>query len=142
LVRKGIDFVAGTVAGVAPERNALTLDDGRTLEYDYLVLGTGPELAFDEIPGLGPDAHSVSICTLEHAERAFEAYQRFLDAPGPGLRGLPALARRPRAGRRRRRAGSERRRSGVRVRADPRRRSSKAEAPPQGADHLREERAV
>ncbi len=83
LARKGIEFVAGTVARVAPERNALTLEDGRTIEYDYLVLGTGPELAFDEIRGLGPDAHSVSICTLEHAERAFEAYRRFLDDPGP-----------------------------------------------------------
>src|SRR5690606_24152800 len=83
LARKGIDFVAGTVARVAPERSSLTLEDGRALDYDYLVLGTGPELAFDEIPGLGPDAHSMSICTLEHAERGFEAYRRFLDDPGP-----------------------------------------------------------
>lgn len=25
------------------------------LDYDYLVLATGPRLAFDEIPGAGPE---------------------------------------------------------------------------------------
>ncbi len=83
LERKGIDLVAATVAKVEPHESKIVLEDGRTLGYDYLVLGTGPELAFDEIPGLGPDASSISICTLEHAERAFEAYRRFLDDPGP-----------------------------------------------------------
>jgi len=83
LERKGIELVRAAMTGLAPERSVLTLDDGRTLDYDYLVLGTGPELAFDEIPGFGPDAHTVSICTLEHAERAYDAYRRFLDDPGP-----------------------------------------------------------
>jgi len=83
LERKGIELVAGRVARVVPEQNRVMLEDGRTLDYDYLVLATGPELAFDEVPGLGPDGHSVSICTLEHAERAFEAYRRLVDDPGP-----------------------------------------------------------
>jgi sulfide-quinone reductase (EC 1.-.-.-) len=33
-------------------------------------LATGPKLAFDEVKGLGPDGHSVSICTTAHAEVA------------------------------------------------------------------------
>ena len=84
LERKGIDFIAASANTISPERNELTLDNGSTLRYDYLVLATGPELAFDEIPGFGPEAgNSVSICTLEHAKGAWLAYQRFLEKPGP-----------------------------------------------------------
>src|SRR5690606_20683095 len=84
LERAGIEFVAGTAAKLDPERSALTLADGREIGYDYLVLATGPELAFDEIPGLGPAAGNVaSVCTLEHAKEAWAAYQRFVENPGP-----------------------------------------------------------
>lgn len=84
LERAGIDFVAGTAERLDPERNALTLSDGRTVPYDYLVLATGPELAFDEIQGFGPEAgHVASVCTLEHAKEARKAYRRFVDDPGP-----------------------------------------------------------
>lgn len=83
LTRKGIELVAGKAASVAPERNVLSLEDGRSIDYDYLILATGPELAFDEIPGFGPAGHTVSICTLEHAEQAAEAYRHFLADPGP-----------------------------------------------------------
>jgi sulfide:quinone oxidoreductase len=58
--------------------------DGRVLDYDYLVITTGPRLAFDEVPGLGPtDGYSQSICTAPHAQSAWEAYQAFLNNPGP-----------------------------------------------------------
>ncbi len=83
LARLKIDFVAEPVEKVLPEENALTVG-GRRIEYDYLVLATGPELAFDEIPGLGPETgHTQSICTTDHAKRAWDAYQRFLENPGP-----------------------------------------------------------
>jgi len=84
LARAGIDFVAGTATHLEPGQKELTLGDSRTLGYDYLVLATGPELAFDEIPGFGPAAgHTVSICTLEHAKEAWEKYQAFVADPGP-----------------------------------------------------------
>jgi len=46
--------------------------EGRTeqLRYDYLVYATGPKLRFDATPGLGPDGHSQSVCTADHATRA------------------------------------------------------------------------
>ena len=31
--------------------NQITLADGQTLAYDYLVITTGPKLSFDEVPG-------------------------------------------------------------------------------------------
>ena len=83
LARKDIDFVAEAVTALDPDNRALTLASGKTLAYDYLVITTGPKLAFDEVPGLGPEGHSQSICTVDHAEKAWAAYEKFLEAPGP-----------------------------------------------------------
>ncbi|VAX05799.1 Sulfide:quinone oxidoreductase, Type I [hydrothermal vent metagenome] len=47
--------------------NQLLLVDEQVINYDYLVITTGPKLAFDEIEGLGPHAHTQSICTIDHA---------------------------------------------------------------------------
>ena len=38
--------------------------------YDFLINATGPRLRFDKTPGLGPDGHSLSVCTVEHALQA------------------------------------------------------------------------
>jgi len=40
------------------------------LRYDYLVNATGPKLRFEATPGLGPDGHTVSVCTADHAVEA------------------------------------------------------------------------
>lgn len=83
LSKKGIDSVSQRVKAIDAAANILTLEDGSTLHYDYLVIATGPRLAFEEVPGLGPQGHTLSICTHEHAEHAWSAYQKFLDNPGP-----------------------------------------------------------
>ncbi|MEN8191686.1 MAG: FAD-dependent oxidoreductase [Bacteroidota bacterium] len=44
------------------------------LEYDYLLIATGPKLNFDATPGLGPKGHSYSICTLDHAIASRDKY--------------------------------------------------------------------
>ncbi len=83
LQSKGIEWIDQQVTAIDPQQRRLTLHDGRTLAYDYLVIATGPKLAFDEIPGLGPDGYTESVCTQEHALRAWEKYQEFLRQPGP-----------------------------------------------------------
>lgn len=83
LWKRDIDLVVETVKRLHPEENRIELADTRDIFYDYLVLATGPELAFDEIPGLGPEANSISICTLDHARQAWARYQEFLKDPGP-----------------------------------------------------------
>lgn len=84
LKRKSIDFIDMAADAVLADENRLRLTDGRLLDYDYLVITTGPRLAFDEVPGLGPvDGHTESICTGAHAEAAWERYQTFLANPGP-----------------------------------------------------------
>lgn len=68
---------------VHPGENRVELNDGSTLDYDYLIIATGPDLAFDEVPGLGPDGHTQSICHVDHAVRAKAAFDALVKAPGP-----------------------------------------------------------
>ncbi|MFQ5643808.1 MAG: NAD(P)/FAD-dependent oxidoreductase [Thiogranum sp.] len=82
LERKGIKFIADTVTGIDAKANSMTLAGGATVNYDYLVITTGPKLAFEEVEGSGPDGHTLSVCTVGHAERAWEAYQKFVKNPG------------------------------------------------------------
>ncbi|MBA3997282.1 MAG: pyridine nucleotide-disulfide oxidoreductase [Candidatus Accumulibacter sp.] len=83
LARRGIDFVPTGVRRVHPGENRLELADGGRLDYDFLIVATGPKLAFDEVEGLGPQGHTQSICHVEHAARAQQAWERFVAEPGP-----------------------------------------------------------
>lgn len=83
LHKHGIDFIEVPAEAVLARDNRVRLADGRELDYDYLVIATGPKLAFDEVPGLGPQGHTHSVCTGPHAQAAWEAYQVFLRNPGP-----------------------------------------------------------
>lgn len=84
LKEHGIEFIPVPAKAVEAGESRLRLSDDRLVDYDYLVVTTGPRLAFDEIKGFGPDGgFTQSICTGPHAERAWEAYQTFLKAPGP-----------------------------------------------------------
>ncbi len=87
LAKKGIDFVAQPVTRIDAAGNSLELANGARLNYDYLVITTGPKLAFDEIPGAGPQANTQSICAVDHAEQAWGQYQRFLQEPGHAIIG-------------------------------------------------------
>ncbi len=81
--RRGIAFKPVPVSKVVPDENRLELEDGSTLRYDYLVIATGPELAFDEIEGLGPDGFTNSICHISHAEKAAANFEAFCEDPKP-----------------------------------------------------------
>jgi sulfide:quinone oxidoreductase len=89
---KGIGFVAQPAVHIDAQGNAVELQDGTRLDYDYLVITTGPKLAFDEVPGAGPQANTQSICTVDHAEQAWAQYQRFLKEPGHTIIGAMAGA--------------------------------------------------
>lgn len=83
LEKKGINFISEAAARIDPVKKEVATVDGAVVPYDYLIIATGPKLAFDDIPGLGPEYHTVSVCTLDHAEKAFEQYRKFLENPGP-----------------------------------------------------------
>ena len=79
----GIDFISDGAVKLDADNNKLILESGREVEYDYLVIATGPELAFDEIEGLGPEAFTQSVCTIDHATGANVAWEDFCKDPGP-----------------------------------------------------------
>ncbi|HET9462795.1 MAG TPA: FAD/NAD(P)-binding oxidoreductase [Thiobacillus sp.] len=83
LNKKNIDFIGVGAARVHPERNQVELIDGRIVGYDFLIIATGPKLAFDEVPGLGPEGHTQSVCTVDHAVTAGRAWDAFVKNPGP-----------------------------------------------------------
>jgi sulfide:quinone oxidoreductase len=86
--KQGIGFSAAGAKRLRPSENLIELKDGTSLSYDYLVIATGPHLAFDEVEGLGPDnGFTQSVCTGPHAQSAADAFDRFVENPGPVIIG-------------------------------------------------------
>jgi sulfide:quinone oxidoreductase len=83
LPKHGVAFSAAGAARVHAGDNRVELFDGTFVDYDYLVIATGPELAFDEIQGFGPDKNTYSICDVDHATRASGRWEEFCKNPGP-----------------------------------------------------------
>ncbi|MCB0875825.1 MAG: NAD(P)/FAD-dependent oxidoreductase [Solirubrobacterales bacterium] len=82
--RKGIRYVEAAAASVDVSAHRVATTTGEVIDYDKLLVATGPRLAFEKVPGLGPDGgHTQSVCNLEHAEAAAAAWDRFLENPGP-----------------------------------------------------------
>ena len=82
LNKKKINFIAARVDRIDAADNRLTLANGETVDYDYLVIATGPRLAFEEVEGSGPEGFTQSICTIDHAERTWQKYQQLVKEPG------------------------------------------------------------
>ncbi|MDO9524510.1 MAG: FAD/NAD(P)-binding oxidoreductase [Gemmobacter sp.] len=70
-----------------PAERRIELSDGESITYDYLVIATGPDLAFDEIEGFGPEAHTQSVCHVDHALQAKLAVDALIANPGPAVIG-------------------------------------------------------
>lgn len=80
---KGIALRHEEAKGVDADSSKVVTDGGE-LPYDYLIIATGPALAFGEVPGLGPEGgHTECIFTLEQAQRTKKAWDAFLESPGP-----------------------------------------------------------
>ena len=92
LARKGINFIAKRVDKIDAVNNRLEMEDGESLDYNYLVITTGPKLAFDEVEGSGPGNHTSSICSVDHAEESYQQYQELLKNPGPIIVGAMPFA--------------------------------------------------
>ncbi len=81
--KNGIEFILGSAKKLHADENRLELESGESVSYDYLVIATGPELAFDEIEGLGPKGHTQSVCHVDHAVSANAEWEEFCKNPGP-----------------------------------------------------------
>ncbi len=83
LPRHGVGFTAAGAKRVLPAENRVELGDNSSLSYDYLIIATGPELAFDEIEGFGPEHNTNSVCDVDHAAAASKRWEEFCKNPGP-----------------------------------------------------------
>lgn len=91
--RYGIHFDGQGVKRVHPDENQLQLNDGSRLDYDYLVIATGPKLAFEEVPGLGPNGgYTQSVCKTGHAVTSFDNFEALAADPGPVVIGAAPMA--------------------------------------------------
>lgn len=51
-IPKGIDFILAEIDRVEPDLKKVFLSNGKTLEYDYLIIATGTDIKPSETPGL------------------------------------------------------------------------------------------
>ena len=90
--KQGITFHQALAKEIYPEGDATTssgfvkviyTDAVRSgevakVEYDFLINATGPKLNFAATPGLGPDGHTVSVCTSGHAVEAAQSLREVI----------------------------------------------------------------
>lgn len=81
--RKNIKFIPTAAKRLHPENNQVELANGENVAYDFLIIATGPKLAFDEVEGLGPEGNTHSICHVNDAVKAGSAWNQFVQNPGP-----------------------------------------------------------
>ena len=81
--KKKITFIQNKVVKFKPAENRVELADGSHVDYDYLIIATGPKLAFEEIEGLGPNGHTQSVCHVDHAGESGQFWDGFVKDPGP-----------------------------------------------------------
>ncbi|HYF71768.1 MAG TPA: FAD-dependent oxidoreductase [Nocardioides sp.] len=98
--RKGITFRQAKAVAIRPQgdeqdpRGAVdvvsTAPDSSgvrdRIRYDYLINATGPRLRFEATEGLGPDGHTVSVCTADHAIEAAERLAAVIERLRAGVR--------------------------------------------------------
>ena len=63
LSKKKINFIASRVDKIDASNNKLELANGDTVDYDYLIIATGPRLAFEEIEHPRPEPAGVKPIT-------------------------------------------------------------------------------
>jgi sulfide:quinone oxidoreductase len=83
LTKKNISFKCARVDKIDPEKNTLTTSDNEQIDYDYLIIATGPKLAFSNVKGTGPEGFTQSICTLDHAKECYTDFEELIKNPGP-----------------------------------------------------------
>ncbi len=84
LGKKDIAFHDSGAQRIDADARQVHTGAGETLDYDYLLICTGPKLAFEEVPGSGPDGgYTQSVCTTAHAQQTWTAYEDFVKHPGP-----------------------------------------------------------
>ncbi len=92
LESKGIIFYNEAAVKILPENNKV-ITENRELDYDYLIIATGPSYNFKLIKGLGPfEGFTESVCNIREAEHFRKAWEVFIKDPGPIVVGATQFA--------------------------------------------------
>lgn len=79
-IPRGVTWLKKSVTTFQPEQNKVSLADGSTVDYDYLVVAAGIQIDWDKIPGLKEglekeDSGVVSIYDYKFSEKTHRTYQ-------------------------------------------------------------------
>ena len=85
--RMNVHFIEGAATKVHPDEGEQFVEvnkangDVARIEYDYLIVATGPKLNFAGTPGLGPDqgGHTYSVCSLPHVLQTRDKYLELIE---------------------------------------------------------------
>lgn len=84
--RMNVYFIHGAATKVHPDEGEQFVEvdkangDVVRVEYDYLIVATGPKLNFAGTPGLGPDeGHTYSVCSLPHVVQTRDKYLELIE---------------------------------------------------------------
>jgi sulfide:quinone oxidoreductase len=73
--KQNVEFINSRVDKIFAEKNTVQLENGKFVEYDYLVIATGAVKDYGAIPGFEEFAYSV--CDDEHAPKMWDAINNF-----------------------------------------------------------------
>jgi sulfide:quinone oxidoreductase len=91
MANRGINLIEQAAIAINPTAQEVTLQDGKVIPYDQLVVAAGPVCAFHKIPGLGPASvggHTQALSTHAQALEALAAWKKFPLNPGPVIVGV------------------------------------------------------
>ncbi len=80
VIPSGAKWIKQKVIAFQPELNAITLGDGSTLSYDYLVVAPGIQINWSEVKGLTETLGKNNVCSnysFQHAPYTFECLKNF-----------------------------------------------------------------
>ena len=79
VIPRGAKWIPKKVKGFEPDNNRVTLDDGSSVDYDYLVVAVGMQTDWDAIPGLqeGLEKQDSGVVSVYHPKYCSKTWQTF-----------------------------------------------------------------
>ncbi len=80
VIPRRVTWIRDAVAEFLPEQNSIRTRDGRTITYDWLVVGAGLQINWDKIPGLKESVGKKGVCSnysFATVDSTWEAIRNF-----------------------------------------------------------------